>query len=81
MTSDESDQFFMVANARSYPGMPVNVLARPPRAVQPCIKMAESEAVRLAQKTGERFFVMAAVAYVEIVDGVPRWTEVSSEPT
>lgn len=78
MTADENDQFFMVANAESEPGMPVNVLSRPPRAVQPCIKMAESEAVRLAQKTGNRFFVLAAVAYVEIVDGIPRWTEVAN---
>jgi hypothetical protein len=78
MICDESSEFFMVANAESEPGMPVNVLSRPPRAVQPCIKMAESEAVRLAQKTGNRFFVLAAVAYVEIVDGIPRWTEVAN---
>jgi hypothetical protein len=79
MICDEYAQFFMVANAESQAGIPVCFLVNPPRSVQPTIKMAESEAVRLAQKTGGRFFVLAAVAYVEIVDGMPRWTEVSNE--
>ena len=76
MICPEDSKFFMVANADSQAGIPVNVLIKPPRAVQPSEKIAETEAVRLAEKTGDRFYVLEAVAFVDIVDGIPRWTNV-----
>lgn len=79
MISDESSMFYMVANAESQAGMPVNFLTHPPKAVQPDLKTAETEAVRLARITNNRFFILQAVAFVEIDDdGIPRWTEVLS---
>lgn len=75
MICDTDGMFYMVANAEAQAGMPVSFLVYPPRAVQPDLKTAEAEAVRLATKTSGRFFVLQAVAYVEVVDGVPRWTD------
>lgn len=76
MIADEDSMFYLVANAESQDGMPCNWLMNPPRAVHHDLKTAEAEAVRLAQKTGKRFFIVQAIAYVEVIDSVPRWTEV-----
>lgn len=76
--SYETEKFYMVANAKSRVAIPVPFLVYPPRAVQTSEKEAESEAVRLAQQTGEVFIVLEAKAYVEVVDGKPTWTEMDS---
>lgn len=71
---DQDAAFFMVANAETQASIPVDYLTHPPVRVQPFEGMAEAEAVRLATLTGGRFFVLKAICYVEVVDGIPRWT-------
>jgi hypothetical protein len=74
MNGPGSDKFFMVAMDKSDAGLPVPFLLNPPKAMQNCEKTAEAEAVRLATKSGEGFYILEATAYVEVVDGVPKWT-------
>lgn len=73
MNGPGSDKFFMVALDSYEAGLPVEFLTKPPRAMQHSESDAEKEAVRLATKTGEGFYILEATAYVEIVDGVPKW--------
>lgn len=78
MDTNENEKFYLVANSRSQAGIPVPVLVNPPKAMQQSEIHAEAEAVRLAIKTGDRFFILEAVAYVDVVDGVPRWTDLNN---
>ena len=76
MFDQEYEKFYLVSNAESSHGIPVHMLNHPPKGIHTDEKEAESEALRLAQKTGERFFVLEAKAYVEIKDAKPVWVEV-----
>lgn len=74
---DLDERFYMVANAEGDADFyDRERLLHPPRVIHRTEKDAEREAVRLATATGQRFFVVEAKAYVEIVDGTPKWTEV-----
>lgn len=75
---DEDEKFFMVANAASQAGIPVCFLTNPPKGIYN-EKMAEDEAIRQALITGKRHFILEAVAFVEIKDGVPAWKEAISK--
>lgn len=80
MISDVDGMFYLVANAESQAGMPVDFLTHPPKAVQRDLKTAEVEAVRLAKKAGARFVVLQAIAYVDLDEnGIPRWKEYQND--
>lgn len=76
MLDNECDKFYMVANAESQAGIPVCFLTSPPKGIHTTEADAEQEAVRLSQKTKQRFFILESTAFVEIVDGSPLWVNV-----
>lgn len=75
VAADEVQDSIVRRGAGDIVGKQGSVLARPPRWIHDEMRGAEAEAVRLARAKGGGFLVLAAIARVEIVDGVPRWVE------
>ncbi len=76
MGGNESEKFYMVANAYSNPGFPRCCLSHPPSTVYGSMSEAEEAALDMAKSCPKALFIiLEAVASVQIEGDRAKWNE------